>query len=592
MCTVCLCVTAPTPPPSPKSKRKSAQRTAIMLPIGHAPGRRPGGRRAGHRKALPTVSDSEAALSDTAVMDGPPGAEEGEGEEGGPRRSKISISLYRSRLEERRQRQPRQPVAPPLVGVSRAYYALITDHDYCSNVPLSGASLHSLLTAPVGGDIPTPLRDLPASLPPIPLPPPAAVAAAAAAAGGVGPPARREATRAVPPTPVPSAVVMPTAGVGGATAAGRPAVVPRRCRRNTSTEVIDMDIDDDAAAASGGASTCHGVTLSGGATAGSVTARKSDDADVIAATNVTVTRDGAGGTSSGGAGASSGGAGASSSGGAPTVVAKTDNVVVVAVEKTSVATAADGASCDAGGSTGGAPSGKSVRGGGQGRPRGQSGRARGGRQYRGRESTPPDPEYYDKLPTYCTVPSATSVYTHPERGVAAAAVLVPPPALPTIDRDPSPDRRDPTYDKLPAYHRCFTNSTRYDSLPTTPVPPPPADPDSASDRSCSDSDCSCSESASSATSLSSPPTRGQHRAARGRSARRCASRRRCSYSSSSRSRSRSSRSRSRLSRSRSVTTFVLEALCEFLRQWIVPPPLIDIFVASIYCVYWDRCDVH
>jgi len=67
---------------------------------------------------------------------------------------------------------------------------------------------------------------------------------------------------------------------------------------------------------------------------------------------------------------------------------------------------------------------------------------------------------FDKLPNYYT---ALSI---PSRAVAGSATRSSSDLIAEFarhDRDPSPDRcSEPVYDKLPAYHSSFTNSTRYD----------------------------------------------------------------------------------------------------------------------------------
>lgn len=80
----------------------------------------------------------------------------------------------------------------------------------------------------------------------------------------------------------------------------------------------------------------------------------------------------------------------------------------------------------------------------------------------GRRSEITSEKYIDKLPSYYTVLSL------PARGLThhvqtSADIIVGSSGLPRRDRDPSPDRSNPVYNKLPSYHSCFTNSTKYDT---------------------------------------------------------------------------------------------------------------------------------
>ena len=72
-----------------------------------------------------------------------------------------------------------------------------------------------------------------------------------------------------------------------------------------------------------------------------------------------------------------------------------------------------------------------------------------------------DEDYYDKVPHYFTTLSVKSQVTQPIKRVHSGLQLVDE-TLPGRDRDPSPNCNDPVYDKLPAYYSCFTNSMRYD----------------------------------------------------------------------------------------------------------------------------------
>ena len=68
--------------------------------------------------------------------------------------------------------------------------------------------------------------------------------------------------------------------------------------------------------------------------------------------------------------------------------------------------------------------------------------------------------YFDKLPPYVTALSKPP----PPRQSASLPIL----ANDTLPhRDPSPDKNENLFTKLPAYYSCFTNSTKYDSLNST-----------------------------------------------------------------------------------------------------------------------------
>ena len=87
-----------------------------------------------------------------------------------------------------------------------------------------------------------------------------------------------------------------------------------------------------------------------------------------------------------------------------------------------------------------------------------------GRNYRKRdanERTSPEqePTVFDKLPNYCRLLTIPNKY--PQKGEIKASKLVDS-SIPDRDRDPSPDRSDPMYNKVPSYVSHFTNSTKYD----------------------------------------------------------------------------------------------------------------------------------
>ncbi|XP_041368734.1 peroxisome proliferator-activated receptor gamma coactivator 1-alpha-like [Gigantopelta aegis] len=85
----------------------------------------------------------------------------------------------------------------------------------------------------------------------------------------------------------------------------------------------------------------------------------------------------------------------------------------------------------------------------------------GKRHYRERHEESPmimSDEYFDKLPSYCTDLSMPAKPPKKKPDSNKEITL-----LDYISRDPSPTRDSAaTYSKLPAYHNCFTNSTRYD----------------------------------------------------------------------------------------------------------------------------------
>ena len=78
----------------------------------------------------------------------------------------------------------------------------------------------------------------------------------------------------------------------------------------------------------------------------------------------------------------------------------------------------------------------------------------------GRDSPEREPLVFDKLPSYCKLLTVPTKY--PQKGEVKASKFVDS-SIPDRDRDPSPDRSDPMYNKVPTYVTHFTNSTRYDS---------------------------------------------------------------------------------------------------------------------------------
>ncbi|KAJ8317235.1 hypothetical protein KUTeg_005139 [Tegillarca granosa] len=194
------------------------------------------------------------------------------------------------------------------------------------------------------------------------------------------------------------------------------------------------------------------------------------------------------------------------------------------------------------------------------------------RNYRNKREDSPentgDEKYFDKIPSYYTALSLSS--KPPKKNSSKSVNQSRITDHDFIQRDPSPTRDSSLCSKIPAYHSCFTNSTKYDSRGTNndelsiDFSQESKLSSGYSSRSYSPSDmitssrhCSRSRSRSWSRSRShsrsrSPNSSSKLREERMRGRRR---RRRGSYSSDSRSRSRSSdysRSRSRsFSRSRS-----------------------------------------
>ncbi|CAH1784279.1 unnamed protein product [Owenia fusiformis] len=93
--------------------------------------------------------------------------------------------------------------------------------------------------------------------------------------------------------------------------------------------------------------------------------------------------------------------------------------------------------------------------------RGRSHRGRGQkRAYRKRDTSPGSDNdvYFDKIPQYFTA------LTKPEKPPKKTSdIKLTSMYHDDIDRDRSPIREDDTFDKVPGYYSCFTNSTKYDS---------------------------------------------------------------------------------------------------------------------------------
>ena len=84
------------------------------------------------------------------------------------------------------------------------------------------------------------------------------------------------------------------------------------------------------------------------------------------------------------------------------------------------------------------------------------------REKRDESPVPTSDKYFDKLPSYCTDLSMPIKLPKKKPDSQKEITL-----LDYISRDPSPTRDlSAAYSKLPAYHSCFTNSTRYDGHST------------------------------------------------------------------------------------------------------------------------------
>lgn len=172
-------------------------------------------------------------------------------------------------------------------------------------------------------------------------------------------------------------------------------------------------------------------------------------------------------------------------------------------------------------------------------------------------------KYFDKIPSYYTALSIPSKINQKKEKEAHKVMNSGITLQDFIVRDPSPTRDVSMYNKLPAYHNCFTNSTKYDSTSTSVGNDDGSAVICVDDKVCSSAFPSRSQtpvivgsknnsragtrSRSRSSSLSS--CRSRKRAWRGSCSRSCSR----SYSRSvSRSRS---RSRSRCNRSRSRTRY-------------------------------------
>ena len=481
---------------------------------------------------------------------------------------KISISLYRSRLEQRRQQQQLDGVTPDDSGSSgRAspcdvnvnYYDKIADHDYCQNVPLckkeSNDDLNAALCKRIAsGSIVPQLSEFDIN----------AAMAACSKEKVVG----SEKSNTVTSLPVSSCLMRVQSGVIGAALNAGPedcsscveiqtekqTVVadkaPKRSRRDTITDVVDMEIDSDE-------DNSHHVNVIKAVTKLLENSAKLMDAD----SDHGVKNDDDRGIKDDNVCEASkkpdvlesiaekepeccSPADIASEPSTPLVA---DNASVPetcsevsAKEVTDFSLRSESAPGNAEPSTRSDISGFKAR------------SSRGRRQNYRRNIPSPhhnDEGYFNKVPNYFTSLSIQSQITRPIKRVRSGLQLVDS-DLPNRDRDPSPDRDDPVYDKLPAYYSCFTNSVRYDT--SCHGDQLAENCDSASNSGYSSrsssvgSESSCSSRArslsiSSSWSRSSRSCSREHKSVRNSRSnwQRHRGRRRRSYSSSSRSRSRS-----------------------------------------------------
>ena len=512
---------------------------------------------------------------------------------------KISISLYRSRLEERRQRQQLDGTTPDDSGssgraspceVSVNYYDKIADHDYCQNVPLCKKEPSDDLNAALckriaSGSIVPQLSEFDIN----------AAMAACSKDKVVG----SEMSSTVTSLPVSSCTTgVPSAlnavtndrsscvemQTGNETIATEKA--PKRSRRDTITDVVDMDIDSDE-------DNSHHVNVIKAVTKllenstkminpnndrgiennndreikndnVSEASKKPDVLESIAEKEPDC--------------CSPGGI----AGSEPSTPLVADNAAVpetssevpreVTDSSRSSEKRGESAPCNA------EPPARSDT-------TGFKARSSRGRRQNYRRNVPSphhnDEGYYNKVPNYFTALSIQSQITRPIKRVHSGLQLVDS-DLPSRDRDPSPDRDAPVYDKLPAYYSCFTNSVRYDTSCHGDPLVQNYGGDSASNSGYSSrsssvgSESSCSSRArsmSSSWSCSSRSCSREHKSVRNsRSSWQRSRRRRRSYSSSSRS------------RSRLVDVFNGSDLFLFLR-WLFPSPGVAEMILSIFHSY-------
>lgn len=99
----------------------------------------------------------------------------------------------------------------------------------------------------------------------------------------------------------------------------------------------------------------------------------------------------------------------------------------------------------------------------------QRGKKQGGRNYRKRDESPvceKDDKYFDKIPSYYTALSLSGA----KQSKSKKENIVPKENLnggisiqDFFEPNPAPPGDNTVYSRLPAYHSCFTNSTKYDT---------------------------------------------------------------------------------------------------------------------------------
>ena len=162
------------------------------------------------------------------------------------------------------------------------------------------------------------------------------------------------------------------------------------------------------------------------------------------------------------------------------------------------------------------------------------GKKQGGRNYRKREGSPvceKDDKFFDKIPSYYTALSLSGTKSSkskkenivPKENCSSGITI-----QDYFEPNPTPQGDNSVYSRLPAYHSCFTNSTKYDSNDVS------IESKSSSGYS-SRSRSPITSRLSSSSSCSRSPSRSRSRDKRGRRRRK----RSGTYDSISRSRSRS-----------------------------------------------------
>lgn len=447
-------------------------------------------------------SDSDGSLVSDASSGLPAGGNLSDGQQRLSSTSKkISISLYRSRLQQRRQKQQEEGTAVDDSSSGRSspcevnmnYYDQILDHDYCQNVPLCNQEVPEVQNVPLCKDL--------ASVLIVPRLSKFDIDAAMAACK------KEKDNEMENSTPNNSAAQLPPNGVVGveplttstsiasdvngmilnnqpskeghlskkiypdAMKVGTKAVAtentPTRSRRETITDVVDMDIDSDNGGSHGDDAVKRGAVSKPSVVVDTEVADgNKNDSDSVAKPSqksrpemlesiaekemeysspegstgvVSAPQNHVGDTV---------GLPETCSNASTEVGNEDSRFSRFDSEKQETLTPAKGQIPNDTGNTGFKP---------------HSGRSRN-QNYRRNNRTPyhKNDEYYDKVPNYFTALSVQSQITQPIKRVHSGLQLVDE-SLPGHDRDPSPNRNDPVYDKLPAYYSCFTNSVRYDN---------------------------------------------------------------------------------------------------------------------------------